>query len=93
MRESHVEKGVNEFAKSRGIATLKLSGPGDRGKSDRLYMLNGKAVFVELKAPGKKPTDLQLRFLDRARQNGFSANWFDNAAKAIAWLKQEFNLD
>lgn len=93
MKESYVEKQVNEFAKAQGIATLKLTGPGDRGKADRLYMLNGKAVFVEFKAPGKEPTDLQFRFLNRVRENGFSSNWFDNGPEAIAWLKQEFNLD
>lgn len=38
--------------------------------------------WLELKAPGKKPTAGQLAFLSRARANGYAAHWFDNWERA-----------
>ena len=93
MRESATEKSVNTFAKAQGITSLKLAGSGDRGKSDRLFLRHGKAAFMELKATGKTPTRLQLRFLEERRIDGFAADWFDNAPAAIRWLRQTFDIE
>lgn len=90
MRESAVEKTTCKWAKDHGIATIKLSGPGARGKSDRLFMKAGKTVFCELKAPGKEPTELQWKFIRERRADGFSAEFFDDAGLAIQWLRKEF---
>jgi len=87
MRESAVEKAICDFARKNGITPLKLAGPGDKGKADRLFMRNGKAVFMEIKRPGGKPTELQLRFLRERLADGFQAAWFDNASDAIDWLR------
>ena len=42
--------------------------------------------FVELKAPSKKPTMLQLEFMDKVRQHGYWSDWFDD------WLKAKVNI-
>ncbi|WP_334468654.1 VRR-NUC domain-containing protein [Arsenophonus sp. PmNCSU2021_1] len=62
VREDTIEKHlVSEVKKIGGIA-YKFVSPGRRGVPDRLVALpNGKIIFVECKAPGKKPTPYQLR--------------------------------
>lgn len=90
MRESFVEKTICDHARSRGITPLKLAGPGEKGKADRLFMRGGKAVFMEIKRPGQKPTALQEKFLRERREDGFEAAWFDHPREAIAWLKTVF---
>jgi hypothetical protein len=36
-----------------------------------------QAFFWEAKAPGKRPTDAQLAWMDKHRQVGLTVNWFD----------------
>lgn len=92
MLEKDVEKAICKFAKDQGITVLKLGGMNDRGKSDRMFMRSGKAVFLEIKAPGKKPTALQERFLNQRKTDGFKAHWVDNVDDGIMWLEDVFNL-
>lgn len=92
MRESALEKIVCREAKALGISTYKLAGPNDRGKPDRIFMRNGVAAFVELKAPGEKPTKLQMKNLQEREADGFNAQWFDNPGEAINWLRAVFGL-
>jgi hypothetical protein len=92
MRESTVEKAICDFAKKVGISTLKLAGSGARGKADRLFMRNGKSAFMEIKAPGSRPTALQLRFLEERRLDGFPAEWFSDVGAATKWLREQFDL-
>jgi hypothetical protein len=93
MSESEIEKAIVEFAKKNGISTLKLSGPHDRGKADRLFMHNGKALFLEIKAPGKKPTELQKRFLRERHYDGFPATWVDDKDDGISFLFDHLLFD
>lgn len=86
MRESDVETAVCTFAKSVGVGTFKLSGPNDRGKPDRLFFKDGKAIFIELKATGEKPTDLQLRNIRKLRKKGMFADWTDDPRVAAKWI-------
>ncbi len=90
MRESAIEKAVCAHAKAIGVTTIKLSGPNDRGKADRLFMKNGKAIFIEFKATGEMPTPLQDKFLAERRRDGFFASWTDSIAQGITWLHEEF---
>lgn len=46
--------------------------------------------FIELKAPSKKPTPLQSEFMQKMREKGYKADWFDNATLAIAAITQYF---
>jgi hypothetical protein len=90
MTESQLEKKVCAWAKEWGISTLKLSGPNDRGKADRIFMKDGKIMFLELKAEGKKPTALQERFLKQRVDDGFVAVWTDDYNEAIGILDKFF---
>lgn len=78
MNESTIERTVTLYAKRAGWVSMKLSGPNDRGKPDRMYLRRGVAVFIEFKAPGKLPTALQQRWLQEIREQGFSAACVNN---------------
>lgn len=54
----------------------------ERSKDDQY-----RGFFIELKAPGKKPTKNQLQFLQRARNNGYKADWFDDVEETKRAIK------
>ena len=60
MKESTIEGYLRDRVKALGGKAYKFVSPGNDGVPDRLVCLpGGRAVFVELKAPGKKPTNMQ----------------------------------
>lgn len=88
MRERDIEEIVCKFAETFNVGTYKLAGPNDRGKPDRLFFREGKAIFIELKATGKEPTDLQLRAIKKAREKGMFADWTDDSRTACKWITE-----
>lgn len=59
--EKQIEQYLVKRVKEMGGKAYKFVSPGNAGVPDRLVCLpGGRIVFVELKAPGKKPTPLQL---------------------------------
>lgn len=80
---------VREVAKIGGVAE-KFTSPGRRSVPDRLVLLptsdrertiydqHGKAIFVELKAPGKKATENQKRDHERRCAMGFRVEVIDS---------------
>ncbi len=73
MKESAIEKKVCDFARANGCIVMKLAGPNQKGQPDRMFLRNGKTLFIEFKAVGKKPTALQERWLRQLREQGFEA--------------------
>ncbi|WP_199242588.1 VRR-NUC domain-containing protein [Desulfosporosinus fructosivorans] len=60
MREKEVEVHLRDRVKALGGKAYKFVSPGNSGVPDRLVCLpGGIKIFVEAKAPGKKPTALQ----------------------------------
>lgn len=72
MRESDVEKAfVNAVRKAGGMA-YKLNSLTANGLPDRMVLFfPGKAVFMELKAPGKQMRPLQVKRRYQLQQLGF----------------------
>lgn len=65
--EKDVELALVRRVKALGGLCEKFTSPSRRSVPDRLVTLpGGRVVFVELKAPGKKPTESQAR--DHARR-------------------------
>jgi len=81
MRESTIEHAVCAYAKSKGCLSLKLSGQNQKGQPDRMFLFQGRILFVEFKAHGKQPTALQARWLDRLTDHSFLATSCDNVGK------------
>ena len=76
--EKHIEAKCRKFAKARGHVFWKLVVQGYPGVPDRLMLSPGRVVFIEFKAPGKKPTPLQAAWHSRLRALGFEVHVIDN---------------
>ena len=86
MLERDVERALVRRVESLGGTCEKFTSPGRRAVPDRLItMPNGAIVFVELKAPGKKPTPLQARDHARRRAMGCDVRVIDNKDDANAF--------
>lgn len=70
MRESHIEQYLVDRVKALGGEVRKVKWIGRNGAPDRLVMLPGKTLFVELKAPGEKVKPHQHREHERMRKMG-----------------------
>ncbi len=60
MREKEIEQYFVKRVKEMGGKAYKWVSPGNDGVPDRIVFFSGVTVLVELKAPGKKPTPLQI---------------------------------
>jgi hypothetical protein len=79
MLERDVENHLREEVKHLGGVAFKFVSPGNDGVPDRLVCLpGGRVAFIELKAPGRKPTPLQVRQMERLQELGFSAMVLDS---------------
>lgn len=79
MLERAVEEHLVGRVKAAGGLALKWVAPGLSGVPDRICILpGGKILFVELKAPGKQPTALQLRVHEMLRRLGAEVHVVDS---------------
>jgi hypothetical protein len=85
--ETQIETKVSKYARSKGCLSYKFSSPANRGVPDRIFILpNGVVLFMELKAPGKIPTALQLKHAENIRANKGLWCWADNLEDAKSYL-------
>jgi hypothetical protein len=88
MRERDIEAYLRDQIKRLGGIAYKFVSPGNAGVPDRLVLLPaGRVAFVELKAPGKQPTPLQLRQQKRIRNLGFQVLVIDSKAGVDGFIK------
>ena len=79
MRERDVERRLREAVRQRGGMALKFVSPGMNGVPDRLVLMpNGRAAFVETKAPGRKMRPLQIKRKAQLESLGFSVYCIDD---------------
>jgi Holliday junction resolvase len=88
VRESTIEKEICKFAKDHGCIVLKLAGEHDKGKPDRLFIKSGKVLFMEIKAPGKRPTLLQERWLRKILEQNVPTGWTDTVSYGIDLVRK-----
>jgi Holliday junction resolvase len=86
--ESKIEAKVVKYCRDHGIYTRKFASPSNRGVPDRLFVMNGKVMFIELKRPGNEPTALQHHELDVLRAHGAHATWADSYQGAVLQLQR-----
>ena len=80
MLERDIETYLVKRCKEIGALCDKFTSPQRRSVPDRLIIFNGRVLFVELKATGKKPTEAQVRDHDRRRAAGAEVVWLDSKA-------------
>jgi len=72
MLERDIEQYLVKQAKAAGGKAYKWVSPGNNGVPDRIVTLpGGRIAFAELKAPGKKPTALQVNQQRYLANQGF----------------------
>jgi hypothetical protein len=87
MLEKTVEQYLVMRVRANGGIAYKFSSPARRGVPDRLVLWpGGEAHFVEVKAPGKKPTKLQLREINTLHDLGFMALVIDTKEKVDDYI-------
>ena len=69
MLERDIEKALVKRIKTLGGLCEKFVSPSNIGVPDRIVTLPDRIVFVELKAPGKKPTAKQIK--DHEKRRGY----------------------
>lgn len=89
IRERDIEKYLRDGVKSIGGRAYKFVSPGNNGVPDRIVLLpGGRIAFVELKAPGKKPTTLQEAQHRKIRALGFNVCVIDSKEAADIFLQE-----
>ena len=78
MLERDIEAYLVKRCKEIGALCDKFTSPSRRSVPDRLITFNGRVLFVELKATGKKPTEAQVRDHERRRAAGAEVVWLDS---------------
>lgn len=73
MNEHHIEQALKRAVETDGGLCWKLVSPGTTGVPDRICLKAGRAVFVEVKAPGDKPRPIQRRRMNQLAALGFTA--------------------
>ncbi|MBY6879675.1 VRR-NUC domain-containing protein [Clostridium botulinum] len=79
MEESRIEKRLKKEIEKLGGKALKFVSPGVSGVPDRIVLLpQGRIIFVELKAPGKKPRPIQKYRIKELTTLGFRVEIIDS---------------
>ncbi|NLX17390.1 MAG: VRR-NUC domain-containing protein [Ramlibacter sp.] len=86
MRENVIENHLVQRAKQLGGEVRKVRWIGRRGAPDRLVMLPGRMLWVELKAPGEKVKPHQAREHERMRAMGQTVAVVDSLDEVEAML-------
>lgn len=90
MLERDVEKYLKDRMKAIGGAAYKFTSPARRSVPDRLAIFPGGAmVFAELKKPGEKPSDAQLREHKRLRELGCAVYGCIDSREAVDRMIEE----
>lgn len=80
--EANLQSSAKRYAKKIGWRAYKFSSPGNAGVPDMIFIYEkNKAAriwFVEFKAPGKEPTELQEDVMGEFIKCGFDVSWFDS---------------
>lgn len=82
MKESTLEKKSVAIAKSHGWLSYKFTSPQNSGVPDRLFIRNGKTIFVEFKRLGETPRPLQAKVISDMRSHGAVVHVIDNLGDA-----------
>lgn len=81
-----MERALVRRVKALGGLCEKFVSPGRRSVPDRVVTLpGGRIIFVEVKASGKRPTDLQARDHERRRALGCDVRVIDSVGAANAF--------
>lgn len=89
--EKVFERTMSKYVNDKGGIAVKLLSQFVNGLPDRMYLLpGGRALFVEFKSTGKKPTRIQEHIIGRIRKIGFTVLVVDSP---VAWKEAVSAVD
>lgn len=89
MLEKQIERELAAGVKRHGGLAVKFVSPGMAGVPDRLVLLpGGKIVFVELKAPGRKMSQRQVKVAKRLAEMGHIVRVIDSIEGIRIFLRE-----
>lgn len=71
MLESKIQTSIKNHMQNKGWFITKLIQTSTNGIPDLLCLKEGRAIFLEIKQPGHKPTPLQEFRITQLKKNGF----------------------
>lgn len=91
MEESKIENRLKKEIELIGGKALKFVSPGMSGVPDRIVLLpHGRIVFIELKAPGKKPRPIQIKRIKELKDLGFDVRVIDSIDGVKNFIEEVF---
>lgn len=89
MEEQKIERRLKKEIELIGGRALKFVSPGVSGVPDRIVLLpEGKVIFIELKAPGKKLRPIQELRKKEFNKLGFDIRVIDSIEKISELIKE-----
>lgn len=90
MREKTIEMHLKKEVEKHGGKCIKFNSASMRGLPDRIVLFSGGLIlFVELKAPGKKPRAEQLRVHKMLRELGAKVYVIDSKESIGRFIQNE----
>jgi hypothetical protein len=89
--EKHLEAVLVSRVKKIGGKCIKMVPTFEAGIPDRQVLYKGRAVFVELKAKGKKPRKLQINYMKELELAGFEVRVIDSMQGVNALIDELVN--
>ncbi len=80
MSESKVQQKIRNYLNRQGWLVVKIITCSLPGWPDLMAMRSGRLIIIEVKAPGEKPSPLQLARHNQLRQAGFEVHVIDDAS-------------
>lgn len=85
--ESSVERDACAYAEKRGWMVFKFVSPGRRGVPDRLFIRNGRHLFIEFKRLDAEARKQQEKRHREMREHGAEVHVVDNLKDAYELLR------
>jgi len=71
--EKDVEAALVRHAKKKNMLSYKFTSPSCRGVCDRIFISEGRVLFMEIKRSSGRLTDLQIRHQETLKKHGANA--------------------
>ncbi len=92
MRERQIEQKLKNEVLAKGGLALKFVSPGTVGVPDRIVLVpDGGVYFVELKAPGQKPSPKQVKIAKLLSGLGHEVRVIDSMAKVKEFVNEIYS--
>ena len=88
MTEAKLQSKIIKDLESKGYYVIKTIKLNKNGLHDVFAFKDGKATFIEVKATGQKPRELQLFRIEEVKEFGILSFWVDNFDDYLTYLKE-----